>query len=246
MSMTTTPSNTPTNAPARHLSSQFDADLNGLASQIMAMGGAVEQQLNNASQALLVNAQSPSSAVSEAAEKTINAMEREVDAQSAYLIARRQPTAQDLRFVLSMLKVCNNLERMGDEAIKLTRHTPSITALQATQNPLAHGIYTNLQAALAMAQQMTRAALDALARLSVGDAKAVLFSDAALDRAYQTMIAQIVTCLQAAPELSPAMVDVLFLIKAVERVGDHAKNIAECVVYIAQGEDIRHIEPPPA
>jgi phosphate transport system protein len=237
---TTTPT---TNIPARHLSSQFDADLNALASQIMAMGGAVEQQLNNASQALLMNAQSPSRALSEAAEKAINAMEREVDAQSAYLIARRQPTAQDLRFVLSMLKVCNNLERMGDEAIKLTRHTPSIALLQASENADARGIYTNLQAALSMAQQMTRAALDALARLSVGDAKAVLFSDAALDRAYQTMIAQIVSGLQQTPELSPAMVDVLFMVKAVERVGDHAKNIAECVVYIAQGEDIRHIDP---
>ena len=231
-----------TNNPARHLSSQFDADLNQLASQIMAMGGVVEQQLTNASAALQSHMASPSNAVSEAAEREINAMEREVDAQSAYLIARRQPTAQDLRFVLSMLKVCNNLERMGDEAIKLTRQANSLATLQASENATARNIYTNLQAALTMAQQMTRASLDALARLSVGDAKAVLFSDAALDRAYQAMLAQIVICLQESPDLAPSIVNVLFLVKAVERVGDHAKNIAECVVYIAQGEDIRHIE----
>lgn len=230
-------------SPARHLSSQFDADLNQLASQIMAMGGAVEQQLNNASAALQVHVASPSNEISEQAERTINDMEREIDAQSAYLIARRQPTAQDLRFVLSMLKVCNNLERMGDEAIKLTRQAHSLAALQGSSNDAARNVYTNLQAALAMAQQMTRAALDALARLSVGDAKAVLFSDAALDTAYKTMIAQIVNSLQQAPDLAQAMVNVLFLVKAVERVGDHAKNIAECVVYIAQGEDIRHIAP---
>lgn len=232
-----------TNIPARHLSSQFDADLNHLASQIMAMGGAVEQQLTNASNALQVHVASPSNEVSEQAERSINDMEREIDAQSAYLIARRQPTAQDLRFVLSMLKVCNNLERMGDEAIKLTRQAHSLNTLQSSSNDAARNVYTNLQAALTMAQQMTRAALDALARLSVGDAKAVLFSDAALDSAYQALIAQIVTSLQQAPELAPSMVNVLFLVKAVERVGDHAKNIAECVVYIAQGEDIRHIDP---
>ncbi len=231
-----------TTIAARHLSSQFDADLNHLASQIMAMGGAVEQQLANAAQALQFHAASPSNDVSEQAERTINAMEREVDAQSAYLIARRQPTAQDLRFVLSMLKVCNNLERMGDEAIKLTRQANGLSALQSSGNEAVRNVYTNLQAALTMAQQMTRAALDALARLSVGDAKAVLFSDAALDRAYQSLIAQIVDGLQQTPELAPSMVNVLFLIKAVERVGDHAKNIAECVVYIAQGEDIRHID----
>lgn len=230
-----------TTSPARHLSSQFDADLNQLASQIMAMGGAVEQQLANAAAALQVHVASPSNEASEQAERTINDMEREIDAQSAYLIARRQPTAQDLRFVLSMLKVCNNLERMGDEAIKLTRQAHSLNALQASPNDAARNVYTNLQAALSMAQQMTRASLDALARLSVGDAKAVLFSDAALDAAYQALIAQIVTSLQQAPELAPSMVNVLFLVKAVERVGDHAKNIAECVVYIAQGEDIRHL-----
>jgi phosphate transport system protein len=232
-----------TTSPARHLSSQFDADLNQLASQIMAMGGAVEQQLTHASAALKIHATSPSNAVSEDAERAINAMEREVDAQSAYLIARRQPTAQDLRFVLSMLKVCNNLERMGDEAIKLTRQAHSFAALQTSPDDVARDICTSLQAALSMAQHMTHAALDALARLSVGDAKAVLFSDAALDRAYQALIAQIVSGLQRTPELASAMVNVLFLVKAVERVGDHAKNIAECVVYIAQGEDIRHIEP---
>ncbi len=232
-----------THSPARHLSSQFDADLNQLASQIMAMGGAVEQQLASAGAALKTQLASPSNALSEQAERTINAMERQVDAQSAYLIARRQPTAQDLRFVLSMLKVCNNLERMGDEAIKLTRQAHLLASLQASTDEVARDICTHLQAALAMAQQMSRAALDALARLSVGDAKAVLFSDAALDRAYQGLIAQIISGLQRTPELAPAMVQVLLLVKAVERVGDHAKNIAECVVYIAQGEDIRHIEP---
>jgi phosphate transport system protein len=231
-----------TTSPARHLSSQFDADLNQLASQIMAMGGAVEEQLNHASAALKARTPEPSHALSEQAEQAINVMEREIDAQSAYLIARRQPAAQDLRFVLSMLKVCNNLERIGDEAIKLSRQAHSFASLKASPDDAARDICTSLQAALAMAQQMTRAALDALARLSVGDAKAVLFSDAALDRAYQALIAQIVNGLQRTPELASAMVSVLFLVKAVERVGDHAKNIAECVVYISQGDDIRHIE----
>ena len=167
-------------------------------------------------------------------------MEREGDAESAYLIARRQPAAQDLRFVLSMLKVCNNLERMGDEAIKLSRTATSLTLLKHSSALGSQSIHRGLLAALSMAQQMTRASLDALARLSVSDATAVLFSDVALDTAYRALIAQIVAGLQSSPDLAPAMVDVLFLIKAVERVGDHAKNIAESVIYIAEGEDIRH------
>lgn len=230
---------------ARHLSSQFDADLNELASRIMTMGGAVEQQLATAAQLLHSHTAASSLAACEEAEKAINAMERDVDAQSAYLIARRQPTAQDLRFVLSMLKVCNNLERMGDEGVKLIRQAKVLTELHASGNDTARGIYTGLLAALAMAQQMTRATLDALARLSVVDAKAVLYSDAALDAAYRDLIVQVASALRQAPELAAPIVEVLFLVKAVERVGDHAKNIAECVVYIAQGEDIRHIEPPP-
>ncbi len=226
---------------ARHLSSQFDTDLNQLAARIMTMGGAVEQQLVNAAQALTQSLAIQTLATCEQAERDINAMEREVDAESAYLIARRQPAAQDLRFVLSMLKVCNNLERMGDEAVKISRASASLIALKDSSSNGSQSIHRGLLAALAMAQQMTRAALDALARLSVGDANAVLFSDAALDAAYRSLIVQIVAGLQTTPSLAPAMVDVLFLIKAVERVGDHAKNIAESVIYIAEGEDIRHI-----
>jgi phosphate transport system protein len=206
----------------------------------MTMGGAVEQQLSNAAQALTHSLAAQTTATCEQAERDINAMEREVDAESAYLIARRQPAAQDLRFVLSMLKVCNNLERMGDEAVKLSRAAASLQALKNAPSLSSQSIHRGLLAALSMAQQMTRAALDALARLSVSDANAVLFSDVALDAAYRSLIAQIVAGLQASPELAPVMVDVLFLIKAVERVGDHAKNIAESVIYIAEGEDIRH------
>lgn len=227
---------------ARHLSTQFDADLNQLAARIMVMGGAVEQQLVHATQLLTAREAVSSHTASEQAERDINGLEREVDAQSAYLIARRQPAAQDLRFVLSMLKVCNNLERMGDEAIKIIRQSRAMSDLHASSHDSTRGIYSSLLTALAMSQQMTRAALDALARLSVTDAKAVLFSDAALDAAYRDLIAQMVVALQATPNLAASIVDVLFLVKAIERVGDHAKNIAECVVYIAQGEDIRHID----
>jgi phosphate transport system protein len=229
---------TDTSTYARHLSSQFDTDLNQLAARIMTMGGAVEQQLANAAQALTHGLQTIDTC--EQAERDINAMEREVDAESAYLIARRQPAAQDLRFVLSMLKVCNNLERMGDEAIKLSRTATSLTLLKHSPALGSQSIHRGLLAALSMAQQMTRASLDSLARLSVSDATAVLFSDVALDTAYRALIAQIVAGLQSSPDLAPAMVDVLFLIKAVERVGDHAKNIAESVIYIAEGEDVRH------
>ena len=231
---------------SNHLSSQFDQDLSQLASRVMAMGGALEQQIVAAMQLLSSSETHPALNTQEQTEKDINAMEREVDALSAYLIARRQPAAQDLRFVLSMLKVCNNLERMADESIKIIRQAHALRALSTPNqtNAWAGGvqIQSNVLAAVAMCQQMTRAALDALARLSVSDAKAVLVSDAALDTAYRNLMTQLIGCVQAVPQLAASVVEVLFLIKAIERIGDHAKNIAECVVYIAQGEDIRHTQ----
>ena len=226
----------------KHLSSQFEADLNELAARIMAMGGLIENQLDLAAAAMSTGADV--SKLAEENERNINAIEREVDAHSAFLIASRQPAAQDLRYVLSMLKVCNNLERVGDEAVKLCLRSAGMKGMRAAGdgdlNPLSTGIMT----LLGLAREMTVNALDCIARLSVKDAKAVLTSDVTLDASYRALIASLIQAMTRYPTEAASLVEVLFLAKAVERIGDHATNIAEAVIYIVNGEDVRHAQKP--
>ena len=226
----------------KHLSSQFEADLNQLAARIMAMGGVIEAQLKLAAQALDTGADV--SRVAQDQERSVNAMERDIDAHCAFVIASRQPAAQDLRFVLSMLKVCNNLERVGDEAFKLCMRAGGVHAAARHANAAGEGEFKTLSANLAqlldLAHSIFVKALDCLARLSVVDAKAVLASDTGLDTGYRALIAGLVQLMSRHPTQAQAGVDALFLVKAIERMGDHACNIAEAVIYIVQGEDIRH------
>lgn len=222
----------------KHLSSQFEADLNQLSARIMAMGGAVEQQLKHAATAMQTGADV--TRVADLGERSINEMEREVDAHCAFLIASRQPAAQDLRFVLSMLKVCNNLERVGDEAYKLCLRATAVHSLQRHEFKELQAISAAMSALLQMADTMIHQALDCLARLSTNDAKRLLAQDTQLDIAYRELIALVVRAMSRLPDLAAPLAELLFLLKAIERMGDHATNIAESVIYIVLGDDIRH------
>lgn len=228
----------------KHLSSQFESDLNQLAARIMAMGGLIENQLQ-----LAVAAISTGEDVAKVAqdnERGINTMEREVDANSAFLIASRQPAAQDLRYILSILKVCNNLERIGDEALKLCLRSTGMHNLRLKPDSEIGGLSASLLTLLALAREMVASALNCIARLSVKDAKNVLSSDAALDAGYRNLIASLVQTMSRQPDQVPQLVETLLLVKAVERIGDHATNIAEAVIYIVNGDDIRHPQHPVA
>lgn len=221
--------------PDKHLSSQFDSELNGVSSRVMEMGGLVESQIRQAIYAL---SQFSLEAVEQVSvmEQRVNAMEVEIDHELASIIGRRQPTARDLRLLLSISKATANLERMGDEANKMARMVKSIIESGASRSLPT----SDLRVAAELASGMLRKALDAFARLDVKAAVDILKEDDLIDREFDGFVRKLVTYMMEDPRTISASLDLLFLAKAIERIGDHSKNVAELVIYLVQGRDVRH------
>ncbi|MFZ3125035.1 MAG: phosphate signaling complex protein PhoU [Acidovorax sp.] len=221
--------------PDKHLSSQFDSELNSVSSRVMEMGGLVESQIRQAIYAL---SQFSLEAVEQVSvmEQRVNAMEVEIDHELASIIGRRQPTARDLRLLLSISKATANLERMGDEANKMARMVKSIIESGASRSLPT----SDLRVAAELASGMLRKALDAFARLDVKAAVDILKEDDLIDREFDGFVRKLVTYMMEDPRTISASLDLLFLAKAIERIGDHSKNVAELVIYLVQGRDVRH------
>ena len=221
--------------PDKHLSSQFDSELNSVSARVMELGGLVESQIRQAVYAL---SQFSLEAVDTVAqmETRINAMEVEIDSELSSIIARRQPTARDLRLLLAFSKATANLERMGDEASKMARMVRSIIEGGAPRS-LPTG---DLRLAADLASGQLRKALDAFARLDVKMAVAILKEDDLIDQEFGGFVRKLITyMMEDARTISPSL-DLLFLAKAIERIGDHSKNIAELIIYLVKGMDVRH------
>ncbi|HMZ85275.1 MAG TPA: phosphate signaling complex protein PhoU [Giesbergeria sp.] len=221
--------------PEKHLSSQFDSELNGVSTRVMEMGGLVESQIRHAIYAL---SQFSLESVDQvlAIEERVNAMEVEIDHDLSTIIARRQPTARDLRLLLAFSKATANLERMGDEASKMARMVRSIIEGGAPRS-LPTG---DLRLAADLASGQLRKALDAFARLDVKMAVAILKEDDLIDQEFGGFVRKLITyMMEDARTISPSL-DLLFLAKAIERIGDHSKNIAELIIYLVKGMDVRH------
>jgi phosphate transport system protein len=221
----------------KHLSSQFDSDLNQASAQLMEMGGLVEMQIRRAIAALT---QTSLSLVEEVFtnENQVDVMEVTIDRALTAIIARRQPAARDLRLLLAISKITTNLERAGDEAQKIARKTKSIVCdghVALHKMPI-HDLYP----AACLAADLTHRALDAFARLDVKAAVAILKEDDLIDQAFQAFTRKLIAYMMEEPHSIGANLDLLFIAKAVERIGDHAKNIAEYVIYITRGTDVRH------
>ena len=226
-----------------HLSSQFDAELNALADHMMHMGGLVEAQMAQVCVAIgrpYGESFMQTLDLMMRNEQNINKLERDIDLRCASIITCRQPTVSDLRFVLAMLKICNNLERMGDEAYKVARLAVSLIDPKSEM----HFLSSELQGACVLAQNLLHEALDALARLSATHAKQVIRDDAALDAAFKNIFTQLSATVPDKSEATAQGLNLVLLAKAIERVGDHAKNIAEAVIYIVDGDDVRHTPAP--
>ncbi len=217
--------------PDKHLSSQFDAELNGVSARVMEMGGLVESQIRAAIYAL---SQFSLEAVEQVGlmEQRVNAMEVEIDHELASIIGRRQPTARDLRLLLSISKATANLERMGDEANKMARMVKSIIESGSSRSlPTSD---------LRVATELASGMLDAFARLDVKAAVAILKEDDLIDKEFDGFVRKLVTYMMEDPRTISASLDLLFLAKAIERIGDHSKNVAEIVIYLVKGKDVRH------
>lgn len=223
--------------PDKHLSTQFDAELAGISSRVLEMGGLVESQVAQAIHALTHFSSETATQVLQA-EARVNQYEVEIDADLSTIIARRQPTARDLRLLIATSKTCGNLERVGDEAARIARtvqrliNTGSFSRLKLPVGDVSFA------ASLAIAS--LRRALDAFARLDTVQALDVIKQDNQIDAEFDGMLRKLITYMMEDPRTISASIDLVFVAKAIERVGDHAKNLAEQIIYVVKGTDVRH------
>ncbi|MDR6215119.1 phosphate signaling complex protein PhoU [Paracidovorax wautersii] len=221
--------------PEKHLSSQFDSELNSISARVMELGGLVESQIRQAIYALSQFSVEAAAQV-EAIELRVNAMEVEIDHELSSIIARRQPTARDLRLLIAFSKATANLERMGDEATKMARMVKSII-----ESGSARSLPTNdLRVAADLASGLLRKALDAFARLDTKGAVSILKEDDLIDKEFDGFVRKLITYMMEDPRTISSSLDLLFLAKAIERIGDHSKNVAELIIYLVKGKDVRH------
>jgi phosphate transport system protein len=222
----------------KHLSSQYDAELSGISNQVMHMGGLAESQVAQAIYALTKLSAETAERV-EANEVKVNQLEMEIDSELSTIIARRQPTARDLRLLVAISKMIANLERVGDEAARIARTVKRlIDSGISSRLPIGDLAY---EADLAIAQ--LRKALDAFARLDVARALEVLKHDDEIDQEFDGLMRKLITFMMEDPRTISSCIDLVFVAKAIERVGDHAKNLAEVTIYVVNGTDVRHTPP---
>jgi len=218
-----------------HINKQFDQDLEAIRSRMMQMGGLVESQIREAINAFIEAA--PERAIKViAADAKVNDLELAIDGELGQIIVRRQPAASDLRLILAASKIVTDLERIGDEATKIARMARD--EVPAAGN--SHRIVT-LHHISEIAIGMLRRSLDAFARLDAVAAARVAAEDAALDEEFRAIMRQLITFMMEDPRTITACLQAVWVGKAFERIGDHAKNIAEYVIYIVKGRDVRHI-----
>lgn len=223
-------------ASTEHTSKQFDAELEAVRARVLQMGGLVESQIRLAVEAL-VSGDVPLMNRIINDDHRVNAMEVEIDESCNQIIARRQPAAGDLRMVMTVIKTITDLERIGDEAEKIAR----MGKLLSQRKSLILPRYTEINRAAEMALDMLRKSLDAFARLDLAYAAQVVRQDELVDEEFRTIMRYLITFMMEDPRTISTALEILFVAKAIERIGDHAKNMSEYVVYMVKGKDVRHV-----
>lgn len=222
----------------RHISEQFDTELESVRRQLMEMGGKVEQQVREACHAFVTHDTEQARKVRED-DREVNQMELAIDNQCINILARRQPAATDLRLLVTIMKASTDLERVGDEAGRIAKMAKAVARLE-----LPTDRYQAIRDMGAKVTKMISGALDALARLDVDAARLNIRLDADVDDAYDALTRQIDTGIADKPESVQRAMRILWTARSLERIGDHAKNICEYVVFLVKGQDVRH--PPKA
>ncbi len=218
-----------------HVSSKFDEDLSRLRSVVLQMGGLVESQISDAIEAYNTGEIASVKSIVET-DRKVNDLEKAIDDDCAHVIAKRQPAASDLRLVFGISKIVTDLERAGDEAKKIAKGVRRI--YEAGHMPVQYGVGVRHVADVALA--MLRQALDAFARLDTTAAEAVIRADNEVDVEFKSILRQLITHMMEDPRTITTSMDIIWIARAVERIGDHAKNVGEHVIYIVEGRDIRH------
>ena len=221
-----------------HIFKQFDADLEAVRSQVLKMGGLVEEQIIHAIDALSTGNTDLADQVI-ASDHRVNALEVAIDEDCSHIIARRQPTAGDLRIVMMIVKTITDLERIGDEAAKIARMTKLIYAKNTVSAPR----FIEIKHMGNLVLEMLRKSLDGFARLEVTSAGQIARQDIQVDEEFRLVLRHLITFMMEDPRTISVAIDILFAAKAIERMGDHAKNMSEYVVYMVKGKDVRHTTP---
>ena len=217
----------------RHISGQFNAELESIRTHVLAMGGLVEQQLADALKAMHKQDIELARRVIKDDHK-VNAMEVAIDEACTRIIAKRQPTASDLRLVIAIIKTITDLERIGDVAESIAK-----VALENFTNK-QYNLLVSLEALGQSAVRMLHEVLDAFARMDVKAAIEVYQEDDRIDREYEAIIRQLMTYMMEDPRSIPNVLQVMWSARSIERVGDRCQNICEYIIYFVKGKDIRH------
>ena len=218
-----------------HISQQFNVELEDIRHKVLHMGGLVEEQMENAI-ASLVSGDVEQAETVISRDYQVNAMEVKIDEESVQILARRQPAAGDLRLIIAVIKTITDLERMGDQAEKIARMAIHLADMERPKNQ-----YSELEHLSERARKMLRGALDAFARMDAEAAVSVAQQDIKVDAEYDAIMRQMITFMMEDPRTVKRTLDTMWSARALERIGDHACNICEYVIYLVKGKDVRHI-----
>jgi phosphate transport system protein len=223
-------------ANSEHTSKQFDTELEAVRARVLQMGGLVESQIRLAIESLISGDVELMNRVIED-DHRVNAMEVEIDESCNHILVRRQPAAGDLRMIMTVIKTITDLERIGDEAEKIARMAKLLSQKERLRLPR----YNQIKHAADIALDMLRKSLDAFARLDLGAAGQVVRQDEQVDEEFRSIMRYLITFMMEDPRTISTSLEILFVAKAIERIGDHAKNMSEYVVYMVKGRDVRHV-----
>ena len=217
-----------------HISQQYNIELEAIRTHLSEMGGMAQRQVNDAIQAL-IDADVERAEQVVRADMKVNSMEMAIDEECIRILARRQPAASDLRLVIAVTKAITDLERIGDEASKIARQ-----AIAMNKDGLAPRGYIEVRHIGNNVSRMLQDALDAFARLDMNLALTVVQTDKQVDMEYSTAMRELVTFMIEDPRSITRVLNIMWSLRALERIGDHARNLAQYVIYLVNGEDVRH------
>ena len=219
----------------QHISHLFDEEMENIRNKVLTMGGLVQQQMEQAVVSFVTSDQEMAEKVLQQ-DDLVNNLEMEIDHDCTQVIAKRQPTAIDLRMLISVIKVITDLERIGDEAGRIAK-----MAIRLDATDYYHDQYHELNHLVDMVKGMLSGSLDAFARMDVDGVAKITRKDEKVDREYTSIIRQLITHMMEDPRNITRMLDILWTARALVRIGDHACNVCEHVVYIVKGDDVRHL-----
>jgi phosphate transport system protein len=219
---------------SHHYSQQFNQELEAIRTSVLAMGGLVESQLEEALAALLAGDVRRGEQVV-ANDYQVNALDVQIDERCTSILARRQPTASDLRLVLAVIKTTADLERIGDEAKRVAR-----MAIRLGTADHSRGLFLEVEHLGTLVRGLLNKALDAYARMDIIAALEVAKEDQRIDREYENVMRQSITYMMEDPRSIPFVLDIIWSARALERIGDRCRNISEYVIYFVKGKDVRH------